>query len=453
MTAIICLLSSLKLMNNKHKIKYPLKPFPHFDSQLKITTQVQKNLQDPHYIKSHSFYPFINYTKTTRKFTQDKVTKEKKLSDPKTREIYYASHMDGYIFRYYGEILNNKYNLICGKKNIDYVSLAYRNNRRGQNNIHFSAEVISFLSQQKEAFIFVSDFSKYFDNLNHTILKQKLIETLNCGLTLPDDWWNIFRHITKFSWVKKEIVLKDLEEKDGQKRSKTNKERYYTPQQFRKFRKKVKINRNTTNKGIPQGTAISAVLANVYAIDLDVALNQYAQAYGGIYRRYSDDIILILPNSIFDLTHENNIRTIIKENKVDVGEGKTSSLYYIDQNIYINSDCSKLGKLDYLGFSFDGKKVQIREKSLYKYYHRAYKKIKSINNASYYFERKIKRKVGRRKLYSLYTHLGINYKGYGNFITYSRKAHSIFSEISGIESKIAGQTKRHWTKIQKRIRK
>lgn len=135
------------------------------------------------------------------------------------------------------------------------------------------------------------------------------------------------------------------------------------------------------------------------------------------------------------------------DNKVVMGEGKTSSLYFVDQKIYEDSLFEKESKLDYLGFSFDGKKVKIREKSLYKYYHRTYKKIEKINKLSI----KTGRKIGRRKLYSLYTHLGYNYKGHGNFISYSKRAHLVFKENDKIESLINLQTKRHWNKIQRRL--
>ena len=61
------------------------------------------------------------------------------------------------------------------------------------------------------------------------------------------------------------------------------------------------------------------------------------------------------------------------------------------------------------------------------------------------------RKVGRKKLYSLYTHLGRNYKGYGNFISYCNRAHSVFKKNENIDSQIYHQIKRHWNKIQKKL--
>lgn len=425
---------------------FEIKPFPHFDQRISVTKNVKKNLQNPTYITSHSFYPFIHYTITTRKYKKDKV-----LSDPKKREIYYASHMDGYIFKYYGEVLNNLYNKACHDKGIDQVSLAYRNNKEGKSNIHNAAEVIQFISKQERAFIFVSDFSKYFDNLDHKLLKERLLTVLGEDTKLPEDWWNVLKHLTKFNWVEKESLIKDLIESKGRSLDRKNSERYYTPAEFRQFRKRVSISCNDKNYGIPQGTAISAVLANVYALDFDEKLNNYVLKMGGIYRRYSDDIIIVIPTMQGEADqsseHISFIREAVSINKITMGEGKTSALFYANKKIYREVECKTTSRLDYLGFVFDGTKVFLREKSLFKYYHRAYKKVAAINKESI----KKNKNVGRKKLYSLYTHLGRRYKGYGNFISYAKKAHVVFQEIDNIESLIYRQVKRHWTKIQARM--
>ncbi|MCM3134388.1 reverse transcriptase domain-containing protein [Paenibacillus polysaccharolyticus] len=356
--------------------------------------------------------------------------------------------MDGYIFKYYGELLNNIYNNYCEKEGFSEVSLAYRNNKNGKNNIHFAAEVIQFITNQKKAFIFVSDFSSYFDNLDHALLKERLISVIGRGEELSTDWWNVYKHVTRYSWVEKHDIERDLDKAD---RRKGSKERYYTPQEFRGFRKRVKIYKNKTKKGIPQGTAISAILANVYAYDIDKRLKEYASTREGIYRRYSDDIIIVIPidenSTDKNEEHENYIKKVVEDNKIEMGVNKTSCMYYYNNTIYRKLDGTESGFLDYLGFAFDGINVTLREKSLYKYYHRAYRKVEIINKES------IKRgkKVGRKKLYSLYTHLGRNYKGYGNFISYAKRAHSEFEKNNNVNSLIYKQIKRHWNKIQKRL--
>lgn len=60
------------------------------------------------------------------------------------------------------------------------------------------------------------------------------------------------------------------------------------------FREKVKSHLSKQNEnGIPQGTTISDVIANMYMIDFDILMKKFATKYGGYYKRYSDDILYI----------------------------------------------------------------------------------------------------------------------------------------------------------------
>ena len=45
-----------------------------------------------------------------------------------------------------------------------------------------------------------------------------------------------------------------------------------------------------------QGSAISAVMSNIYMIKFDKLVNDLITSNNGIYRRYSDDIIIIIPS-------------------------------------------------------------------------------------------------------------------------------------------------------------
>ena len=61
------------------------------------------------------------------------------------------------------------------------------------------------------------------------------------------------------------------------------------------FQKDDSGNTVTKDFGIPQGSPISAVLANIYMLDFDYEINKYLESIGGIYRRYSDDMVAICP--------------------------------------------------------------------------------------------------------------------------------------------------------------
>lgn len=178
---------------------------------------------------------------------------------------------------------------------------------------------------------------------------------------------------------------------------------------------------------------------------------QWAKSHNALYRRYSDDFILIIPvkagNDMVN-TYENKIINILKKYQsygLKVEQNKTEVRIFKNNRIY--DSFWRESTLDYLGLVMDGEEVQLREQSLFKYYSRAYRKAKSCKK----IEKKTGQKLGRRQLYKIYTHLGVNHKGYGNFISYAKKADAIMRDI-GLSSKINNQIKRHWSKIQKRLK-
>ena len=107
--------------------------------------------------------------------------------------------------------------------------------------------------------------------------------------------------------------------------------------------------------------------------------------------------------------------------------------------------------LNYLGFTFDGTNVSIRDKSLFKYYCRAYRKIRKVKEN----ESELAFIAGKKAIYRDYTHMGVrdSHQGYGNFISYAYKAHDIMSDSIYIKSSIRNQVKRHWQKINSMLKK
>lgn len=90
--------------------------------------------------------------------------------------------------------------------------------------------------------------------------------------------------------------------------------------------------------------------------------------------------------------------------------------------------------------------LDAREKSLFKYYNRAYKKIKKVNLS----KTKGAYIAGKKAIYKSYTHLG-NTKGkktYGNFLTYAYKEQKIFEKSDYWSCDIRRQVRRYWKKKQ-----
>ena len=436
--------------------KYKTKKYLHFDRSvdLKNDEHMQANIQDPNWIASYAFLPSIHFVIEFKKYVSIRKPDGKKVKEKakKEREIYYAAHKDSLIYKYYGELLNNAYNEYVDKNGIDNIAVAYRNNKHGKNNIAFAFEVFDFLVKQDQAIVIALDFTSFFDNIDHKSLKQKIKRVLNVE-ELPKDWYKIYRNITRYSYVEREDIEEYLLDKYGKKKLKkirSQLSQIMEPAEFRQF-KQGKIKVNEKSYGIPQGSGMSAVCSNVHLIDFDKEVLAWAQQKhpNALYKRYCDDLIVVIPTA--DVTVElldewkNELMAQIESYKNDgliIQDKKTELRLYKNKTLY--NENMKVSPLDYLGFVLHKNIIRIRERSLFKYYSRAYKKAKTSKRIAY----ATSRPGPKRKLYDLYTHLGHKYMGYGNFNAYAKKAHKVMKELP-CKSHIKKQIKRHWGKIHK----
>ncbi len=454
--------------------KYKPKAYLHLDKRVNFK-RVYPQISNPRFLEKYAFYPFIHFKMDLKKYTikSDYTNREARIAQnqkdykyrkPKERLIFYASHMDSYIYKYYGEKLNKCYTkYVKNVIDIDNEVLAYRDNKKGKNNIHFAKEVFKKIIEEEKALIIMMDFTSFFDNLNHKVLKQNLKRVLDVD-ELPTYWYKLYKSLTKYCYVDKKKLDSFLEEQHGKdykdKIKSRDITRYMSPEEFRKQKKNpgfIEFNPGK-DKGVPQGSGMSSVLSNIFMIEADERIKKLVSTYSGMYRRYCDDIVIVIPlednidKIVLRNTVEENILSIIGEYEgLEVQKEKTEIYEYNNNQIYLfneeqQEDEPRVSKFDYLGFSFDGKRIQLREKSVFKYYSRVYKKVRIVNK----YSAKHNKKVYRKSLYQIYTHMGRDYKGYGNFISYAEKAHNEMSELP-IESLIYNQIKRHWYKVQKRL--
>ena len=112
------------------------------------------------------------------------------------------------------------------------------------------------------------------------------------------------------------------------------------------------------------------------------------------------------------------------------------------------AECGSPSKIDYLGFSFDGSEVRVRQKTISRYYRRAYR---AISNLYFGGQRPSRKRV--RKFYRAYSSRGARPVSdgkhgvvrRGNFITYINRAMDEFPR-----DPIAVDTKRHYEKFRRR---
>ncbi len=150
-------------------------------------------------------------------------------------------------------------------------------------------------------------------------------------------------------------------------------------------------------------------------LNVDKEIHKIVEEFKGLYMRYSDDIIIVLPN-VSEINFKNKLNEILNiyedKSKVKLEREKTQ-IYKYDKNELVN--CNKImsekfvngkNRIDYLGFSFDGKIVTIKDKTISKYYYRVYRKLKTIvKNGGI---NKKGKKISPRNLYIKYSVKGIN---------------------------------------------
>lgn len=403
-------------------------------------------ITDPQKVAKHAFYPFIHYQKHFDKFNKAKGIKHKE------RELCYSAHIDRCIYQYYGYTLNQAYNERTQNDGTNSCAIAYRNNMFGKSNIHFAKRAIDFIKEKGNCYIVVGDFTKFFDELEHKYLKERIIDLL--GKALDDDFYAVFKNITKYSiWELSDLLaLNGLEHKKSDIDKLNKKDRVISLDEFKKNRRLIK--RHTDNFGIPQGSAISAVLSNIYMIIFDKVINDYVKIHNGLYMRYSDDFIVVLPDN-GESSFKDDLeflraevakvpRLVLQPDKTQIYLYNNTNLISCTNNFFPEVENGK-PSLDYLGFSFDGKVVSIRDKTISKYYYRMYRKLKTIIKNDGYT--KNGNKISCRNLYLKYSYKGAN-TDKGNFITYIHRCESIF----GKDEAVTRSTKRHMQKIRKRLK-
>jgi hypothetical protein len=478
-----------------------LKSYPHIEKkiELKDKTWVVRKAMNPRAFYVHCFLPFIHNQVTVRKFRKEKrpdgTRSPKRKADKKVREIFYANHLDSNIYAYYSWLLSSAYEAKLESRGISDCVTAYRKIKgpsgAGKCNIDYASEVFNFIGEKcdDKLIAITFDISSFFDNLNHQMLKKAWKDVLDVE-ELPPHHYNVFKNITRFSYVElKDIFnefkndikvkkLKHLTQKDvgsfcsvaGFKTRIREKNLIKSNKLMRDEKDQSKFVKR--DRGIPQGSPISAMLANIYLLDFDAIVNVEAKKRDALYRRYSDDMVIVCREDDRDY-FTGLLKREIKEFKLIIQDAKTQVFRYRkSENRLICEEWNKeLGQyldntnFEYLGFYFDGKNVGLKSASLATYFR---KMKRSVRRHKYYQKRgKYKRgQLFRNKLHKSFTHIGMGRRliwkrklnttdeweksdryEWGNFITYANKAH----EKIGDQSIIDRQIRHHWQILHDKI--
>lgn len=397
---------------------YRSRHYLHFDPPLGYK-RAQKIVTSPKKVARHSFYPLITYHVTSKKLKHNKSTGvlEKKT---KNRPIAYASHLDSHIYSYYAYNLSALYERVLEKNGISDSVLAFRS--LGKSNIDFAATAFNEIRKRGNCSAVALDISGFFDNLDHEILKKAWISLLD-EPKLPSDHYAVFKSLTKYSSVNKDLLYAKLgvslnnPKKDGRKK-------LCDPEVFRDIiRGNGLIETNKKPYGIPQGTPISALLSNIYMIKFDIAARKETKKVGGVYFRYCDDMLFIVPTK-----HKNRVagfaRKIIKQLRIDINPDKTELRDFQEADGVIS--CNK--PLQYLGFTYDGRHILIRSTALARYSEKMKRGVRFAKatmrkrNRARINRGESPKQLYRKEIYNRYSHLGKR-----NFIRYGIRAANIMN--------------------------
>lgn len=443
------------LASQDTKTIFKRKYYAHLDA-IRSPDSLFKAIKNPNWVCKHGFLPFVHAVLKTKK-------RKGKHQPPewKPRHIYYASHMDRYVYQWYAHLTAEAYEKHIADNHFDQSPIAYRQGLE-KNNVHFATEVFRFIRMQKDCFVYISDFTSFFDTLSHKLLKEKL-KKIFCVTELPEDHYRIFKSMTRFRYFDLDDIASITGKKTKELRSKNTKPaQLLTSEQMRAKKQqylKSNINKDPYSEevgsvGVPQGSPMSAVYANVYMIDFDKNMKDYVSRIGGIFRRYSDDLICVVP-----LENEAELLSILESNihdaRVKISEKKTK-FFHIKNGVpfrVINNESGttdKLTPIEYLGLSFDGVSIKLKPGTLNKYYNKLNRRLHLMRQKSIEFGKVI----GRKKVYKKLSHLGEANRRHQqilreaespmkerNFFTYAYKACEIADDPE-IRKQLKGHMKR-----------
>lgn len=350
-----------------------IKKYPHFDADL-TSAKADSLANDPQAVSKHAFYPFIEYSEGYTKFAV-----KGKSGERKSRPIKYASRRDSYIYSKYRSILVSALEKELRNQNLDRSVLAYRripkDNARGcKSNIDFAYDAFTKIKEFGNCFVYALDISQFFENLDHSRLKKCWMQLMSFD-QLPPDHYAVFRNVTRYAYVNREKLYRTLGYTGPGAEDYKVKRVPLQVCDYTTFRDKVVplIEINERNCGIPQGSPISDVLANIYMLEFDKVMVAEMSSVNGLYFRYPDDILLIVPGGnddhaarlqfVYELIKKTTVSLEIKPAKSTVHKFSLDPSYSDNQQCYLLQGITGKNGLEYLGFRFNGRRIYIKDKT------------------------------------------------------------------------------------------
>lgn len=366
----------------------------HFDGKVSFRDHIDagghllnNSLRSTEAIAKHSFLPFIRDDKRVRKYRDKKAETafgdvrkhSQRFPTIKNRPIMFAAHRDACIYSLYGDILNRAYEPSLINDGLNDSVLAYRripNKSTGRNksNIDFAQDFHKMMTSYDKIGILMVDMSHFFDTIDHQRLTDRWRVLLNVE-ELPPDHAAVLKSLTRYRYVFKREVYRELNltDKKVKELSKKHLSSLSSPKQFNEQIKKAGlIRQNKTGRGIPQGSPISGLLANIYMQEFDKKMHEYVTARGGHYGRYSDDIAVLIDDTML-LDAYQFMNVLIRQEKININDKKTDCFIFEKSSGEFTNALSSIGVDNpfnnkqypqYLGFMYGAKNIILRSTTL-----------------------------------------------------------------------------------------
>jgi hypothetical protein len=303
-------------------------------------------------------------------------------------------------------------------------------------------QVFDWIRTQPSCVALAFDIASFFDNLDHALLKRQWAAVLDVS-KLPPDHYAVFKSLTRFATADRDAVLKALgiskhNTRKGRRRRLCSAEEFCT-----KIRGGGLVEVNPNHFGIPQGSPMSAALSNIYMSDFDMAVQGKVRQVGGLYRRYCDDMLCIVPPAAEEEVEKFVMDEIQKVN-LEIQPEKTMKHRFDRRGSRSAAD----KELQYLEFLFDGDRVLLRNAGISRFYANMRAGVRLAALTKKKADKKLSRQeaaknpLRRKKLNIRYSYIGGR-----NFPAYAFRAASEFWD-----PRIKKQIRRHWRKLNKRIK-
>ena len=327
----------------------------HFDLRLS-GEQLAARACSTAYVAQHAFWPFIRFDAGARRYRS-----EVHKVEHKERLVYYAAHQDAAIFEWYAKQLGEAFERELAEAQLGDVVLAYRRGLEAP--AVQAAKAFARIRELGDCTVLALDIRSFFDTIPHQLAKAAWSRVLGVS-HLPSDHYRVFRAATRFAFVERDDVNLLLRSHTGKR------QRICEPNEFDAlFRKGGAIEKWERSVGVPQGNPIASVLSNMVLLEFDRVIHAMVEASGGFYRRYADDILVVVPGRL-DETLLGAVTTGLRAYGFELQDRKTA-IFEVD------GPGRWPRPLTYLGLQYDGESVRLTDASVSRFYRKVVRGVRA----------------------------------------------------------------------------